>query len=228
MNIDVIVSWPIHLDFPLWRQFIHENRSRFNKVIVVFTQMNTGRDYRPFLREQLSKEGVSIIDNDEVEGSQDWRNVAVRKALGVSDAEWIWFTEQDFFPQKDFWDKVAYYSFHTDAFGYYQDTRLHPCCIFIRRNRLDQTTKDFSANPPGYDHFGKLQLDLEKGLPIGKIDKEYGHHYNGLSQNIWLLMNGLEPNYNPPEFKEYCRKCLALDIPIEPNMKALFEKYVSI
>ena len=50
MKPDLIESWPQHLDYPLHRKFIKENRDRFAKVIIVFTAMNAQGDYREFVK----------------------------------------------------------------------------------------------------------------------------------------------------------------------------------
>ena len=226
-NPDIIVSWPVHLDYPLWRQFIHDNRSRFENVIVVFTQMNAGRDYRPWLKEQLSKEGIICMDNNVIEANQDWRDVAINKGLGESHTKWIFFTEQDFFPQEGFWDVVDTLSKSTDVVGYFQEGRLHPCCIFIKRKLLNTTSRYFGVVKDKLDHFGQIQKELdEKNIPIGIISPYYGYHLNGLSQNMFLLQIGEKPNYEPEKFKEYCQKCLQIDLPIHPEIKKLMEEYL--
>lgn len=219
--IDVIVSWPQHIDYPLWRRFLNFNRKRFNKVIIVFTQMNMGKDYRDYIKQQLSN--VTFIDNDEVSG--DWRNIAVNKGLKYSTSEWVWFTEQDFYPRTVFFKQMEEKMKDNQVVGVLQETRLHPCSLLIKREILDKTSKDFSASPPEYDHFGKIQQDLLKlGAKVTTIDPEYWYHMNGLSQNIYLLQTGKEPNYQPQEFKTYCETCL--NEPNHPDFYQLFTNYL--
>jgi hypothetical protein len=226
---DVLVAWPVHLDYPLWRQFIHDNRSRFEKVIIVFTQMNTGKDYSTWLTEQFNQDRIISTKNDEVLGYQDWRNVAVNKGLSYSDAEWIWFTEQDFFLREDFWDTIDWNNKSHTLFGYYQQNRLHPCCILITRAWLNKTNKNFGVVKDSLDHFGILQKELEDfNIPTGIISHDYGEHLNGLSQNMYLLQIGEKPNYEPEKFKEYCQKCLAINLPIHPEIKKLMKDYVNL
>lgn len=227
MKIDLIVSWPYHLDYPLWRQWLHDYRDKFEKAIVVFTNMNFGTDLRPFLQQELNKDGVTSFASDDVTGKDDWRNIAVNNGLRVSDAEWVMFMEEDFFPHEGFWDVVENLSKQGDVFGFFQDTRLHPCCIFIKRALLNRTSRNFGVVQDKSDHFGLLQKELEeKQIPIGIIAPMYGQHLNGLSQNMYLLMLGEEPNYDPPEFKEYCKMCLRTHMNIQPDIKELLESYI--
>lgn len=223
---DLIISWPEHLDYPLWREFIHNNRDRFNKVIVILTQMNTGKDYRPWLQEQFNKDGIISITNDQVFADQDWRNIAVNRGLSLSDAEWVFFTEPDFFPLPGFWSVAESFMYHYRAAGVKQDTRLHPCSLFLKRSLLDELDKNFGVTRDQLDHFGLIQKQLEeKDEKVGIIPPEYWQHYNGLSQNMYLLQTKEQPNYEPEKFKEYCRKCLQIDLPIHPEIKVLMEEY---
>ena len=77
---------------------IHNNVDKFNKIIIVFTDMKTSGDYRQWIQNVMAKDNVTFIENDEVSSGKDWRDVAVQKALKLSTSEWIWFTEQDFTP----------------------------------------------------------------------------------------------------------------------------------
>lgn len=224
---DLIVCNPTHIYFPLFTKFIKENRKHFDKVIMVFTDMAI-RDpnYVLYIREAMASEGIIFIDCPRAESGEDWRNKAIKLALNVSKAEWIYFTEQDFFPQNDFWREVGDLMVRTNVFGRYQDSRLHPCCLFIKRALLEKSSMDFSAYPDkGMDHFGLIQKWLDgKDIICGVIFSQYGYHMNGLSQNIHMLQTGEEPNYAPPEFREYVKKCLAEDMP--PDMQDLFYSYL--
>lgn len=206
--IDMVCAWPSHLSYPLFSKYIHENRKQLNKVIVVFTDMHTTLpDLRQSVIESMSKDHIVFLNNDEVEAKDDWRDKAMNKALTHSKADWVWFVEQDFFPLNNFWGEVHDLMKRTEVFGVYQEGRLHPCCLFITRELLDKTSKDFAANPPHYDHFGKLQRDIEnKDIITGVIFSQFGYHMNGLSQNLFLKMTGGIPNYEPEKFEEYLKK----------------------
>ena len=226
MKPDCLVVWPQNTDFPLWRQFIHDNRNRLSKVVVVFTDMQTDGDRRRFIEEAMKRDTITFTNNDKYSGERDWRDVAVNKGLQYSDSEWVWFTEQDFFPREGFWEEAEYKmnNFPNLLIGADIGGRLHPCCLFVRRVILELTHKDFSARPPEHDHFGQIQKDIP--MSSGISNKLYTH-LNGLSQNMWLLQHGQEPNYQPEQFKDYCKDCLAVEVPIQEDIEDLFQKYVS-
>lgn len=223
---DIIVSWPRNCDYPLWRNFIRNNRPRFNEVIVVFTETNAGDDYRDFVRSAMQSDYVHFIDSRPILPGEDWRDVAVNEALVHSyNSEWIWFTEQDFYiTDEKFWNEIYYKAMAGfDLMAIAQQGRIHPACIFIKREILDQTSKNFGANPPEWDHFGLLQKELEE-LQIYRVlladEDAYGYkHFNGLSHNWHLINQGQEPNYNPGEFAEYLKQCIALPAKFEMDTR---------
>lgn len=220
MKPDVIVSWPRNCDYPLWRQYIRENRTLFNEIIVAFTETHHGDDYRHFVKNETFKDHVQCFDAPLPKEGEDWRNVAIHSALIHSyNADFIWFTEQDFFPHKDFWPWV--HKQNNSIFGVMQGTRLHPCCILINRRELEKTSKDFSANAPEWDHFGKLQIDFENmGMGWQVIPNRLYTHFNGLSHNFRLIAEGNPPNYQADAFYKYLRQCLRATVPLS----AQFEK----
>lgn len=217
MNIipDIIVSWPRNNDYPLWRKFIKDNRTKFNEVIVVFTETFQGDDYREFVRKAMFKEYVHFVDSPLPNAGEDWRDIAVNQALLHSyNADWIWFTEQDFLITDDkFWDFVYQEAGNgREVIGTMDGQRLHPCCIFIKREALNKTRKNFGIIPGELDHFGLLQKDIDK-LNLDKFlltdGGQFGYkHYNGLSQNWTLASRGEKPNYKIEEFIDYLEKCL--------------------
>src|SRR5690348_16350414 len=104
---DIILAWPRNCDYPLWRQFIRENRPLFNEIIIVFTDTFDQHDYSEFVRRAMFQDHVLFLDNPAIQSGEDWRNVAIHHALLHSyNAQWVWFTEQDFFCKKGFWDMV--------------------------------------------------------------------------------------------------------------------------
>ena len=225
---DVILCHPSHIDYPLWRKFIHDNRDKFNKVIVIFTRMNANTgDYAKFVNDKMFKDNVACIDNDEVRADQDWRDVAVNKALKYGDSQWVWLTEQDFFPLEGFWEEVEKGMAIADIFCVQIGMRLHPCCIFAKRNIIDKTSRYFGVVKDKLDHFGKFQEELNNWQPplteYGINPKTY-YHMNGLSQNIYMLQKGEIPNFRPKEFQDYCKKCLKEDL--HPDFEKLFKAYL--
>ena len=238
MKPDLIECWPRHEDYPLHRQFIHYNRDRFSKVIIVFTNMNVPNlDYREDIKEFMKLDDISFMDNDNVAADKDWRNIAVNKALTISTAQWVWFTEQDFMiyrPDKFWTGIVDLVDSGADAIAYWQgNQRLHPCCFFIKRFLMDNfTSKDFGVVKDELDHFEKFAQEVndEEQISLYKLKEEskldWFEHMNGLSQNMWMLQQGIEPNYRPEDFKEYCRKCLEVK-PIHPDFERIFREYIS-
>jgi hypothetical protein len=219
---DLILVWPKHLDFPYWRQQLHNNRRYFSKVIIVFTNMNTGNDYRDFIHYAMASDDVTFLDNEEVTGDQDWRNVAVNLALKHSDNEWVFFTEQDFFYEKDLLEYVQNSRTVDSCIGVLVGLRLHPCCIFIKRKLLDSTSLNFSVIKDVSDHFSRIQNDLDEKELIRVIPHTMWTHLGGLSQNMHILMNGGKIEYMPKEFAEYVRLCLNVTVPMHLDFIDLF------
>lgn len=225
MNTDLIEVWPKHLDYPLHRQWLKENRHRFKKVIIVFNDMNVPRlDYRGFVQDSLIKQDVVFLDCLPADSETDWRSKAVNMALTVSDSEWVFFTEQDFTPLEGFWDVVDQASKITSVIWVEVGGRPHPCCIFIKRDIIEQTSKNFGVVRDISDHFSVFTKEIRDKFPVITIGGGW-HHMNGLSQNLRMLQLGEEPNYNPPEFKQYVKDCLKEEMPVE--MRRLFVEYLN-
>ena len=223
---DLLCVWPKHIDYPLFRKFIKENRDEFNKVIVIFSDMAVDLNYSTYVRQAMKDDRVMFKNIKRAETGKDWRNEAIHEALLLSTSDWIAFWEQDFIVKEGFFREVKALSQRVDVFGYYQDERLHPCCIYIKRALLDKTCKDFSPIPDISDHFSRIQRDLEKkDILIGVIPHRIADHLNGLSQNIHILQEGGEPNYNPEAFRKYCEECLTVE-DIHPDFKKLFQEYL--
>lgn len=227
-SVDIIVSWPRNCDYPLWREFIRKNRTRFNEVIVAFTETNRGADYRPFIREAMFPDHVQFVDAPFPRPGQDWRNIAVNHALLHSyNSEWVWFTEQDFYPLDGFFENVEELEEKgCDVIAVYQDKRLHPCSIFMNRKTLQLLNKDFGIVPDKLDHFGMIQEQLEQmGVVIGSVKPQTYWHLNGLSQNWSLLEAKDEPNYQVQDFKYWLGYSLGADVPLHEGWKKLASTY---
>lgn len=221
---DLIVAWPQHMDYPLWRQQLRDHRHRFGKVIIVITNMNVTDNYRNFLTTSMWEDNVTILVNDKVTGRDDWRNIAVNKALANSTSEWVWFTEQDFFFKPGFWELVQEQMSKVEYIRTMAGDRVHPCCIFLKRSMLDQTKKDFSVIRDVSDHFRILQNDLSN-TPSFDIPSDLWEHLGGLSQNMFLLMNGESNFYMKDSFDKYVKDCLQVSVPNHPDFIKLFEGY---
>lgn len=228
---DIIVSWPKNCDYPLWRQFIRRNRSRFNLVIIVFTETYQDPDYRDFVKKAMHQDYCLFIDNPPVESGQDWRDVAVKQALIHSfNAEWVWFTEQDFYiTDEQFWVNIEEQSNQGKRIiGTMDNQRLHPCCMFVRRDLLNWLVKDFGAKPPYYDHFGYIQEQLNASKEdIGVIPQDLYLHMNGLSHNWRLVSEGGSPNYRPEQFNLWLADNLNVDVPLDERWLITAKEYAS-
>lgn len=226
MKPDIVVSWPRNCDYPLWRQFIHNNRDKFSDVIVVFTETYHGDDYRDFVYRVMLPDRVQCIQSPPPGRNQDWRDVAVNYGLMWCQSDWIWFTEQDFYPNDKFWGELNQgVSDGKQVMAVYIGERMHPCSIFMERSLLNQTRHNFGIVPDKSDHFSLLQIDIEGlGFDIGRFSDDSYFHFNGLSGNYYLASAGQTPNYNIEEFKQYLRDCLSANVDLDPRFVAVAYK----
>lgn len=230
-SIDVIVTWPRNCDYPLWREFMRKNRSRFRSVFVVFMETNSGPDFRTFVKKAMEADAINFLEIDYQFAGQDWRDAAIKTALHFSDAEWIWFTEQDFFihEPENFWQFVSIFTTHefNEAITYYESERMHPCCLFLKREFVQNFKLDFSAKPPEYDHFGAVQIIMKTGRHLDyPVSHEWVHHMAGLSHNFHLITNGEKPVYKPEEFQIYLNQCLSANVPQDTQFVEIAHKYL--
>lgn len=225
--MDVILAWPRNCDYPLYRDFLHNFRHFFTSVIIVFTETNEGEDYKEFIREQMKDDKITFMDSRPIQANEDWRDVAVNQALEVSKAEWVWFTEQDFFVLgPDFWAIVGGMLKANDAVGYKDGaTRMHPSCLFVKREWIDKTGKNFGIEEGKSDHFAKFYTSLRlSGAKIGHLPAGNWMHMNGLSHNMYLLANDRPIIYKPTEFEQYLALCyIQKDVQLDPRFKKLVE-----
>lgn len=221
---DIIVTWPRNCDYPLWRAFVHQERQRFNEIIIAFTETHEGHDYREFIRTVMYDDHVHFIDPRPLSSTEDWRNVAVNASLMYSyNAEWIWFTEQDFFVTEpsQFWTWTERHD-TLDVVGIKDDNRLHPCCLFMKRDALNKTCRNFGIVPDKLDHFGLIQKDIERlELKTHIINPAYYEHLAGFSSNWTLLARGQQPNYQIDTFKRYIIASLNVPVPIDARYKKI-------
>ncbi len=216
MNIDLIVAYPDNNDYPIWRDQIREYRYKFDRVIVVFTKANDNISFKDFVKRAMADDDIIFLDSPEI-GREDWRNVAVNFALKFSGAEWVWFTEQDYFIKSGFWKYVDRgIRDEADVIAAFQGDRMHPCSMFVKKYVLMQTCLDFGIVPGKSDHFSLIQKDLEKLTKrIDHIPDKFYTHLNGLSSNFCLVKNGGFPNYEKRAFNMYLNQCLDVDVPVD-------------
>lgn len=235
MKIDLIVCWPRNADYPLWRQQLRDDRDKFAKVIIIFTETNMGENYRGFVREAMKDDDVIFIESPQLLPGQDWRNVAVNQALAISDAHWVFFTEQDFFWKSGFWDEVdvATRTIGMAYIGVMDGPRLHPCGLFVNKIALELTRKDFGIIPDKLDHFGMIAEDLEQALERNSLftkrilDPKLWVHMAGLSHNLRLMSEGEKPNHSVNEFNDYLERCLSVTVPLKEEVVTLYNQYLN-
>lgn len=225
MISDIVVTWPRNCDYPLWRQFVRDNRTRFNEIIIAFMDPHSQFDYGDFVKQSMHQDYVHFLDAPTPRaGVDDWRDLAVNASLLHSyNAEWVFFTEQDFYPNDGFWGEIQRLENDgCDVIAAYQGERMHPCCIFVKRSALNATRKMFGIVPDKTDHFYLFQKDLENaGVKIGKLPPELYYHYNGLSHNLRLISEGGDPNYQVDDFVDWLKKSIAVTVPKNPFFEQL-------
>lgn len=228
MKPDIIVSWPVNSDYPLWRRFIAENRKLFNRVIVVFTYTYGYYDYSNFVIKNFDAD-ITFVTATTPDGKTDWRNVAVNNGLNYSQSEWVWFTEQDFIPKDGFFTDVNKLVLEgCDLVAVMVADWMHPCSIFAKRSIIEKTKKDFGVKKDELDHFGIFQKDVEGMNIIMGVTEDKFEHLNGLTSNFSLISNGYKPNYEPERFKQYIEDCLSSGMKLEPTFEEVCKRYLNV
>jgi hypothetical protein len=223
------------MDFPLWRKLMEDQRHAFNDVYNVFYNDNRECDFSPFIKQQTAG-FVTNLDCTYDYSTADWRDSCVNLALKHSTAEWVLFTEQDFYPH----DPAAFYgnvfdrAEDFDVIGFADERgdkpwrfgiRLHPAFLLVRRSLIDQTTKNFAHNE-GFapDHFGRFADELLAQAPryaslesLGKLPETHWTHWQGVVNNYFLVDQEQPPNFQPKEFQRYVELCLDPTIVQDPR-----------
>ena len=234
-SVDVIVSWPKSMDYPLWRDFILAHQQLFNKVIIVFTETHAGVDYSDFIMKSLPGVNFLFLHAEPVKNTEDWRDNAVNQALRHSDADWVWFTEQDLLIlSPSFWPIISVGMASYDVIGYKEGSRFHPSNIFVARHMINKTRMDFGIVPNKADHFWKFYFDLKaNGARIKNLkykadqNTDTFYHMNGLSHNLSLIQRGEEPVYKVDEFKTYLAMTLHVE-PLDDRYKSMLTDYFGV
>lgn len=211
--MDLILTWSDNIDYPLFRHFINNYRQHFASINVYLSHKNMELNITNFLMDELSRMGVAVNREPwEIESkARDWRDHAVNSCLQFCHSDWLWFIEPDFFIKdfNKFYETVKKNLDGLDALGFIDANRLHPACLFFRRDKLEKTSRDFSAAPPKWDHYGQFSQEIFTKLrwtelyKIGLVDYVDWYHHGGLTQNYNLVQEGKEPNYNLNNFLVY-------------------------
>ena len=223
---DIILVWPRNSDYPLWRLFIRKERERFGKVLVVFMNPQSGDDYREFVKQAMAPDNITFIESATAEelGSNDWRHAAIYKALPLVTSDWIWFTEQDFFPKADFFNELNKLFMSYPIIGIKEGDRLHPCSLFIRKDLIGKTGKNFGIVKDTSDHFSIFTKQLYNlNERVAFIDKSLYMHMAGLTSNLSLIEKEEQPNYKRDDFYKYLKASLIVPVPRHEKYKLLVE-----
>lgn len=224
MKPDALLTWPVNCDYPLWRGWLARDRGRLGRVLVCMSP-HAGRDLSGWTRPRLEALGVQVLDP---EPDGEWRDRAVNRMLDLSDSEWVWFTEQDL----EITDPILWGIFRgmaeqgAEMMGVRRDQRWHPCCLLVKRARVDATTRYFGPEP--VDHFYTFGRELEAAGTVRSdleaINPRMLRHLAGLSRNHQIIEEGprasgvpLKPQelYHRDEFADYLRRCLASGAELE-------------
>ena len=230
---DLIITWPDNCDYPLYREWLAENRARFNQIIVVFTATNQEPRLMFWVAEKLRDIGCLPLVSPMVPPGADWRNVAIHTGLPYPSSEWILFMEQDYVVTDNagFW-KIVDDALETNnkVIAHYEGERMHPAFLLIQRSLLDNTRRDFGIIKDKADHFYKLYEDLRAlQSPIFNLStaNRHAHHLNGLSSNMSLVQRGEAPNYKVDEFDKYIRDCFHAEVKLNEEWKRIYLRYFS-
>lgn len=207
--ISVICCWPTGFDFPLFRQSMPELLNYVDEVLIGFTK-HGNYDLSGWIKAHL--EGVRFFDDKCEDHSQDWRSRTTNLMLNQAKGDWILSLEQDFII------KSYPHFFHTvnkamekyDVIMFPEGLRFHPACLFVKKDLLLKTHRDFSVMGIGRDHFAQVSKEL-KGLTDKIItlqeldllpDRDW-YHYQGMTDNYFAP----KPYFKLPEFYDYNEKC---------------------
>lgn len=208
----LLCCWPAHIDYPLFRLRLRLLREYFGDVIIAITQEAHGESR--LADEVLNDLLIPKIVFHVQEQQGDWRNNAVREALQRARDPYVLFLEQDFLFKQTVLDEVL--ETKKDFVYYKEGDRVHPAFALVRRELLNRTSKDFSASPPEFDHFGlffqelwRLSKDRKGGeyerISITRYSLLNGrdfYHLGGLTQNYHCFKHQ-QPFYQPETFLAY-------------------------
>lgn len=231
---DILVTWPIHLDFPLFRYNMVKYKDYFRSLTIVLSNHHMERDYSNFIRKELPFAQFVEGQGDD----PDWRNGAVNRGLDVMPKDgYVLFMEQDFFWKDEKFLETVFSISETydvppiDGVFFSEGRRHHPAFSLIKRELVDKTSRDFSAYPDtdNKDHFGRFFDEILLKIPSKEGSKSFWgldslklvnkvdyYHLNGLSQNYHNFKLN-QPFHNPDVFLEYNYLCQQLPIETHPQ-----------
>lgn len=197
----VLLTWPLHLDFPICRWNLERFQDYFDSIYIAFSNHHVeNQDLSNFIRDRLPFAHFVEVKRTR----DDWRDDAVNCLLdSAGEKEYFCFMEQDFLiKDKTFFEKV--FAEPHDFIFYQEDTRIHPAFACVKGELVQKTSRNFAVCPPG-DHFYKFFQELPFGINIEDLDvhrKVDYYHMAGLSQN-YQNFKYEEPFYHPINFLYY-------------------------
>jgi hypothetical protein len=203
---DLINVWPKDILYLPFIRRIKKDRHLFNQVITVISEGSPRHNYTEEIIKSIPD--LTVLRPNMLEltaGGKDWRDVAVKEALGRVNSDYILFMEQDFLVEDGFFGKLFKKAEGLDAVGFEDHNRLHPACLLVKREALDKTSKDFAAYPPENDHFAIVtqQLMAMRCKTFQELGLDGWYHLASLTFNIRLDEEEKPVQYRPDEYKLY-------------------------
>lgn len=213
LKADILVTWPRNMDYPLFRLWLDRNKQKYNKLIVSWTGVEENEIHKSigYLLDPSKSIFIDGERNDQY--ADDWRNAATNSGLDASTSEWVWFLEPDFFMEPDMLYSLSEAMETNNCIGFHEANRLHPACLLVKRDLIEKTSRNFSADHARQlDHFCIFTEEVERLCTPTLIDS-FGvayYHMQGVTHNYSLLRQGEKIGYKPDEFYLYNQKCLEL------------------
>lgn len=212
--LSALISWPDGFDFPLFRKNLEKLKRHVDEVVICFTHHGNA-SLKEWLRQNL--QGCVLLDVDtytQLNYQGDWRSQSTNRMIDAAQGDWLLSLEQDFFIKDydTFFSTVKKAMDNYDVIMFPETNRFHPACLFVKKDILKRTRRDFSTNGTGVDHFAMVTDDL-KGM-----SRYVDLHTLGLEERRdWLHMRGLTDNYfapkpyfDSPSFHVYNNACLSI------------------
>ena len=229
MKPDIVMQWCVYCDYPLFRLFLKKYRDRFGKVILYPSRQHGNVDLEDFAKKAMPETWVNPVEIDYAK--QDWRQAETEPCLKLSDSEWVWFMEQDFFTSN--WESL-FASIEVlekqgiEMTGLWNPTHysyIHPCFLLMKRELLEKTNKDFSAHPEinGCDHFAMITKDavrLNAKIATFKEDWENYFHLGGLTYPFQNWKGDSTDHFgvkNPEAYYVYLNEARKVDVEQSPE-----------
>lgn len=199
MKIDIVISHPYEIRYPLWEKIMERNQKYFNSIIVCFTPGEILRkDFSEAIKKELGEKvkNAVFLDFPGIAGQGDWRNTATNFGIDNSQADAILFLEQDLIMP----DMRVATSFDNLMLYIMENGRVHPAFLRIKREEIEKTERNFApVQEKGLDHFDLFVSQLV--CPRIMINNDLYYHMAGYTDNCRLEWEGKQPNYKTDEFK---------------------------